>query len=61
MSNQHTWNGDERRKGERRKGERRKQQQSYEELSNQLNIINHDLLQISNDIRDMNKRMDDWK
>lgn len=56
MSNQHTWNGDE-----RRKGERRKQQQSYEELSNQLNIINHDLLQISNDIRDMNKRMDDWK
>jgi archaellum component FlaC len=61
MSDQHTWNGDERRKGERRKGERRKQKENYEQLSNQLNTINDELTQISNDIRDMNKRMGDWK
>jgi hypothetical protein len=61
MSNQHTWNGDERRKGERRKGDRRTRQESYHELSNQLNAINGEVNHISNDIREMNKKMGDWK
>ena len=56
MSDQHTWNGDE-----RRKGERRKQQKTYEQLSKELNDCNDDLIQISHDIRDMNDKMDDWK
>ena len=44
MSNQHTWNGDERRKGERRKGERRKNQETYHQLSDNLNNLSGDLI-----------------
>ena len=54
MSNQHTWNGDE-----RRKGERRTRQESYHKLSNQLNNLSGELNNISNDIREMNKKMGD--
>ena len=61
MSNQHTWNGDDRRKGDRRKGERRKQKENYEQLSNKLNSITDEIHNLSNDIRDMNKKMNDWK